>query len=62
MAKLVRDDEMRQKLVRGRTAAVYLAYDPQLGCEVAPKLMDQQPSANPAFAARFERHATTGTV
>ena len=62
MAKLVRDDEMRQELVRGGMAAVYLAYDPQLGREVALKLMDQQLSADPAFAARFERHATTGTI
>jgi formylglycine-generating enzyme required for sulfatase activity len=59
MAKTIGRYEIREELGRGGMAAVYLAYDPQLGREVALKLMDQQLSGDPAFAARFEREART---
>jgi serine/threonine-protein kinase len=59
MAKSIGRYEIREELGRGGMAAVYLAYDPQLGRQVALKLMDQQLSGDPAVAARFEREAKT---
>jgi hypothetical protein len=59
MAKTIGRYEILEELGRGGMAAVYLAHDPQLGREVALKLMDQQLSGDPAFAARFEREART---
>ncbi|UCG26034.1 MAG: extracellular solute-binding protein, partial [Chloroflexota bacterium] len=59
MAKSIGRYEIRSELGRGGMAAVYRALDPKLDREVALKLMDQQLSADPAFAARFEREAKT---
>ena len=59
MAKTIGRYEIREELGRGGMAAVYLAFDPKLDREVALKLMDQQLSADPTFAARFEREAKT---
>jgi serine/threonine-protein kinase len=59
MAKTIGRYEIREELGRGGMSAVYLAYDPRLHREVALKLMDQQLSTDPAFAARFEREART---
>lgn len=59
MAKSIGRYEIREELGRGGMSAVYLAYDPKLHREVALKLMDQQLSIDPAFAARFTREART---
>jgi serine/threonine-protein kinase len=59
MARSVGRYEIREELGRGGMAAVYLAHDPKLDRQVALKLMDQQMSSDPTFAARFEREAKT---
>jgi serine/threonine-protein kinase len=59
MAKSIGRYEIREELGRGGMAAVYLAFDLKLDRQVALKLMDQQLSADPSFAARFEREAKT---
>ncbi len=59
MAKSIGRYEIRDELGRGGMAVVYRAFDPKLHRDVALKLMDQQLSADPAFAARFEREART---
>ena len=57
MAKSIGRYEIREELGRGGMSTVYLAFDPKLHREVALKLMDQNLTADPAFAARFEREA-----
>ncbi|MGD2078329.1 MAG: protein kinase [Chloroflexota bacterium] len=59
MAKSIGRYEVREELGRGGMSVVYLAHDPKLQREVALKLMDQQLSVDPAFAARFAREART---
>ncbi len=53
MAKTIGRYEIREELGRGGMAAVYLAFDPKLDRQVALKLMGQQLSADPSFAARY---------
>jgi serine/threonine protein kinase len=59
MAKTIGRYEILRELGRGGMAAVYLVQDPRLDRQVALKLMDPQLSADPTFAARFEREAKT---
>jgi hypothetical protein len=59
MAKTIGRYEIRDELGRGGMATVYLAHDTRLDRDVALKLLDQQLTADAAFAARFEREAKT---
>lgn len=59
MTKTIGRYEIREMLGRGGMATVYLATDTRLDRQVALKLMDQQLTDDPSFAARFEREAKT---
>jgi serine/threonine protein kinase len=51
--------EIRAEIGRGGMAAVYLAYDPNFGREVAIKVLPRELMHDPTFRARFHREART---
>ena len=57
MAKSIGRYELQAELGRGGMAAVYRAVDSRTNREVALKLISQQLSRDPAFAARFAQEA-----
>jgi serine/threonine protein kinase/Flp pilus assembly protein TadD len=59
MNKSIGRYEIREELGRGGMGVVYLAEDSRLDRQVALKLLNQQLSADPSFAARFEQEART---
>jgi len=59
MARSIGRYEIREELGRGGMGVVYLAEDSRLDRQVALKLLNQQLSADPSFAARFEQEART---
>ena len=59
MARTIGRYEIREELGRGGMGVVYLAEDSRLDRQVALKLLNQQLSADPSFAARFEQEART---
>jgi hypothetical protein len=51
--------EIRGEIGRGGMAAVYLAYDPNFGREVAIKVLPRELLHDPSFRTRFKREART---
>lgn len=57
--KIIKDNELRERIGAGGFGAVYRAYQPSVGREVAVKVILPQHAAQPEFIRRFESEART---